>query len=125
MSKQIAFFGFALSLMLLTTSNAACQNEIIVDQRPMIVQSLSGQVQLGDSRDGVKGVLVEDCASDWKVVKTSTHTDDNGHFNLPNASRKQMHYLRLSLLGAHTLLVKVKVDRSGQKELSLILAFST
>jgi len=114
-----------MSLTLLTASIAFCQNEVVVREKPLKAQSLSGRVQLGDSPEGVKGVLVEDCTDDWKVVKTSTYTDDNGHFNFPNASRKQVHYLRLSFHGAHTLQIKVKIDHSQRKELSLALAFST
>lgn len=123
--RKIALFGLFFSFLLLVASTALCQNEVIQREKTMRVQSLSGRVQLGDSPEGVKGVLVEDCTPDWKAVKTSTYTDANGHFNFPDASAKRIHYLRLSFHGAHTLLIKVKIDRSGQKRLHLVLSFST
>jgi hypothetical protein len=101
------------------------QSEIVSIEKLIKTQTLSGRVQLGDSTEGVKGVLVEECSSDWKFVKASTLTDENGHFQLPNGSRKGTHHLRLSLYGAHTLLVKVKITRSGDKELTLVLSFKT
>jgi len=125
MLKKIALLGLFSTFSLLMAANAVCQNEVIEREKPLKAQSLSGRVQLGDSPEGVKGVLVEECTNDWKLVKTSTHTDDNGYFNFPNASRKQMHFLRFSFHGAHTLLIKVRIDRSGQKELSIVLSFST
>lgn len=125
MIRKIALFGLFFGFSLLMAPTALCQNEVIQREKPMKVQSLSGRVQLGDSPEGVKGVLVEDCTPDWKAVKSSTYTDEHGHFNFPDASEKQMHYLRLSLHGAHTLLIKVKIDRSGQKDLRLVLSFST
>jgi hypothetical protein len=125
MLKQTALFGLAFGLTLLIVAGASAQNEVIEREKPLKAQSLSGRVQLGDSPEGVKGVLVEECTKDWKTVKASTHTDEDGHFSFPNASRKRTHYLRLSFHGANTLLVKVKLDRSGQQELSLVLSFST
>ena len=125
MLKQIALFGFALSLALLIVVGTFAQNEVIEREKTLKAQSLSGRVQLGDSPEGVKGVLVEECTKDWKTVKASTHTDENGHFSLPRASKNGIHYLRLSLHAANTLLIKVKIDRSGQNELSLVLSFRT
>ena len=125
MIRQIALFGFFFSFSLVMVPAAICQNEVIKKEKPRKVQSLSGRVQLGDSPEGVKGVLVEDCTPDWKAVKFLTYTDENGHFSFPDASKKQMHYLRLSFHGAHTLLIKVKIDPSGHKELSVVLFFST
>jgi hypothetical protein len=125
MIRKITLFGLFFSLSLVMAQTSLCQSEVIQREKPMKVQSLSGRVRLGDSPEGVKGVLVEDCTPDWKAVKISTYTDENGYFSFPNASKKQMHYLRLSFHGAHTLLIKVRIDRSGHKELSLVLSFST
>jgi hypothetical protein len=125
MIKQILRVGLVLNLALLGVSAGLCQNEVIVRETPMKAQTLSGRVQLGDSPDGVKGVLVEDCDSDWNRVLASMQTDEKGHFNFPNASKDKTHYLRLSFHGAHTLQIKVEIQRSGPKELTLILSFST
>lgn len=112
-------------LGLLVASDIFSQNQIISIDEPLKAQRLSGRVQLGDHPSPVRGVLVELCTKDWKAVKTSTHTDENGHFEFPRASKRELHYLRFSLYGAHTLLVKVKIDRSGPKELSISLTFAT
>jgi hypothetical protein len=125
MLKQSARFGLALSLILLFASNALCQNQVIRIKKPLKAQILSGRVHRGDSSDGVQGVLVEDCTKGWKVVKASTHTDEKGDFDFPNASPTEKHYLRLSLTGARTLLVKVKIVPAGPKELWLSLALIT
>ena len=125
MSTQVTVCQFVLSLTLMIASNAYCQNEIIVRENPMKAQSLSGRVQLGRSPEGVKGVLVEDCTNKWSTVKAWTYTDGNGHFSFANVSPKKIHYLRLSFHGAHTLLIKVKICGSAQKELLLVLNFKT
>lgn len=125
MLKKTVLFGCIIGLTLLVAVAGFGQNEVIVREKPLKARTLSGRVQLGDSPEGVKGVLVEECTSNWKIVKAATRTDENGHFNLPSASKNGIHYLRLSLHGANTLLIKVKIDRSGQKELSLVLSFST
>jgi len=101
------------------------QNEIIQISEPFKVKSLSGKVSLGRSPEGVKGVLVESCSRDWKTVITSTHTNENGYFIFPNASANKIYFLRLSLSGAHTLMIKAKVSKSADKELALVLEFAT
>ncbi len=125
MPRQIVLSRFVVGIGLLLSVTCLGQNEVIVREKPLRAQTLAGRVQLGDSPDGVKGVLVEDCTSDCKIVKASTRTYENGHFNLSRAPNKRMHYLRLSHHGAETLLIKVKIDRSGQKELALVLSFAT
>lgn len=125
MLRIIAFFRVFLSLSLFVATAAQCQNEVIEREEAIRVQSLSGRVRLGDSPEGVKGVLVEYCTRDWKVVTASTLTDEIGRFSFPNVSKKQLHYLRLSFHGAHTLLIKVRIDPLGGKELVLVLSFST
>lgn len=124
MKTRLVQLGF-LSLALLVVRTAFCQTEIIVREKPLESRALGGKVQLGDSPEGVKGVLVEWCSPDWKTVKTSTRTDEKGRFSFPKASEKELHYLRFSLPGAHTLQVKVKIVRSGRKELTVRLEFAT
>jgi len=114
-----------VTILVLVSWNAFAQTQLVVKEKPIKAQSLAGKVQLGDSREGVRGVLVEDCSDDWKAVLASTHTDEGGQFIFAKPSRNRMHYLRLSFPGANTLLVKVKLDHSGEQKLSLVLAFST
>lgn len=115
-----------LFVSLLAVSSSICaQNSLVEIDKPTKAQNLAGRVQLGKSPEGVKGVLVEDCSRDRKTVKFSTHTDKDGRFRFPDASARGIHYLRLSFNGANTLLIKVKLDPSGQAELSLVLSFST
>ena len=123
--RRTSAFGLVFTLALIIAANGRCQTEMIERIKSMKAQNLSGRVQLGDSPEGVKGVLVEECTSDWKTVKASTYTDENGHFQLPSSSEKLLHYLRFSLRGAHTVLIRVKIDRSGPRELMLVLAFMT
>ncbi len=104
---------------------AFSQTEIIVREKPLESRTLAGTVQLGDSPEGVKGVLVEWCSPDWKTVKTSTRTDEKGRFSFGKASMKELHYLRFSFPGTHTLQVKITITRSGPKELTVRLEFAT
>jgi hypothetical protein len=113
------------NLLLLIPPRAASQNEVTEADETFKARNLSGQVQLGDSSEGVKGVLVEDCTPHWKAVKASTHTDNMGRFNFPHASRARVHYLRLSFRGAHTLLIRVKLESTAPQELLLKLSFAT
>jgi len=122
-TKHIGLFGFVFSLLIAVA--ALAHNKIIEIEKPIKAQSLSGLVQIGHSRDGAPGVLVEEFTKDWKTVKASTHTDENGHFSLSSENKGGIHYLRLSHYGINTLRVKVKIDRAGPKELSLTLSPST
>jgi hypothetical protein len=89
-------------------------------------QTLAGVVRIdGSDSDGIKGVLVEDCSSDWKRVIASTETDESGHFSLPNAQKAGLHYLRFSMYAVRTRLVKARIVKKGPKELSVGLNNAT
>jgi hypothetical protein len=107
------------------TTGAYCQNEIVIEQQPIHAQSLSGRVHIVGSPEGVKGVLVEECTRDWKAAKRSTYTDDDGHFSFPGARRNRLYYLRVSLTAFKTVLIKVTIDASGTKQLSVALEYKT
>ncbi len=103
-----------------------CQNAEIVETRIRTTQTLSGTVRPMDPKEmGLEGVLVEDCSPDWKQVVASTRTDGNGHFSFPNANKKNVHYLRFSMPGINTSLIKAKITPSGDKELSIVLNIVT
>jgi hypothetical protein len=92
----------------------------IVEAKIKLTQNLSGIARpMALSEPGVKGVLVEDCSSDWKRVISSTHTD------FPDANREKLHYLRFSMDGINTSLIKAKISKTGDKELSIILNIAT
>jgi hypothetical protein len=112
-------------VFLLLSTASFSQNEIIQISEPIKVKSLSGPVSLGRSPEGIKGVLVESCSRDWKTVIASTHTDENGYFVFPNACANKTYFLRLSLSGAHTLLIKAKISNASDKELAIVLEFKT
>jgi len=98
----------------------------IVEAKIKLTQNLSGIARpMALSEPGVKGVLVEDCSSDWKRVISSTHTDEKGHFDFPDANREKLHYLRFSMDGINTSLIKAKISKTGDKELSIILNIAT
>src|SRR4051812_15448328 len=87
MRRKIWLVIVSLYLSSVVGSIFWCQNAIEI-QGPLRAQRLSGRVQLGDSPEGVPGVLVERCSRDWKTVKDSIHTDANGRFDFPNASKR-------------------------------------
>lgn len=111
--------------VLLFALSAPCQNEIIEIDKPFEAQGLSGKVRVGDDPAGVKGALVEYCTPHWKSTTDSTHTDETGSFSFPKMPKRKLHYLRLSFPGAHTVLIKVRITRSGPKDFSLALPFRT
>jgi len=97
-----------------------------VEERIRTTQTLSGTVRPGDvTEKGLKDVLVEDCSPDWKMVIASTHTDENGHFNLLGADKKKLHYLRFSKYGINTSLIKARIGTRGDRDLSIILNVAT
>lgn len=89
-------------------------------------QTLAGVVRIEDADfPGEKGVLVEDCSSDWGQIFASTRTDDLGHFKLPDTSKAKLHYLRFSKYAVRTELVKARIVKRGPKELSINLDNAT
>jgi hypothetical protein len=93
---------------------------------PFKAQTLAGIVRAGWPEAAVMGILVEECTSDWKVVKFSTKTDGNGHFSLPDQAAKGLHYLRLSGYGFNPTLIKVIISRNAHdKELALRIYVAT
>ena len=101
-----------------------CQNVVVLEETLLTSQSLSGHVQLGANESGLRGVHIDICDSKWKTVVASTTSDEDGMFTFPSR-RKGLYYLRLSLPGANTLLVKVKLSSWGPKRLSLKLTPAT
>ncbi|MGB8030965.1 MAG: hypothetical protein WCF30_15035 [Terracidiphilus sp.] len=94
--------------------------------KPFKAQTLAGFVRLGSTEVAAGGVLVEECTGDWKVVKSSTKTDEVGHFSLPGTSSKGLHYLRLSGNGFDPTLIKVIVSKTAHdKELALKITVAT
>ena len=59
------------------------------------------------------------------TVKTSTRTDEKGHFEFGQASKSELHFLRFSFPGAHSLEIEVRIISSGPKELTVRLEFAT
>ncbi|MGA3370514.1 MAG: hypothetical protein ABSC48_02010 [Terracidiphilus sp.] len=96
-------------------------------------QSLSGTIRVGcgdcikgasidETSTILKGALVEEMTTDWKTVLSTTRTDENGHFSIPNPASKNLHYLRLSFYGCHTTYVKVRITRwTRKKEVTLFI----
>jgi len=107
----------------LASSSLAHGVSLIEVSKVMHATALSGIVAFGDPKDGIPGVLVEDCTAGWKKPVASTRTDENGNFKLPVAKLGSTHYLRISREGWDTLLVKVKiVRRAGVLVLNLRLS---
>ncbi len=124
MKQRAILLVCVLGASLFCTS-AYCQNAVMVQQEVLISQALSGHVQLGAVRSGLRNVLIEVCDAEWKKSIASTTTDIDGAFSFPALKSKKTYHLRLSMPGANTLLVKVKIKSSGPKELSLSLTPAT
>ncbi len=93
---------------------------------PFKAQALAGIVRAGSPDVAVEGVLVQECTSGWKAVKSSTRTDVAGHFSLPDTLSKGLHYLRLSGYGFNPTLIKVIISRTAHdKELALKIYVAT
>lgn len=115
----------SLSLVLLVLAlGGFCQNAVVLEETVLTSQSLSGHVRLGANESGLHGVHIDICDSKWKNVVASTTSDEDGMFSFPSR-RKGLYHLRLSLPGANTLLVKVKLASKGPAQLSLTLTPAT
>jgi hypothetical protein len=112
-----------LSLVLLA-SRGFCQNTVVLEGTVLTSRSLSGHVQLGANESGLRGLQINICDSKWIKVLASTTSDEDGMFNFPSR-RRGLYHLRLSLPGANTLLVKVKLASKGPNRLSLTLTPAT
>ena len=99
---------------------AECQGRVeMVFKEEFISQTLSGHVQIGDSTEGVKNVLVEVCTPRWKKPVVSTKTDSGGNFSFPTPKSGKLYYLRLTLDGMNPMLLKMRVKASGPKRVDL------
>jgi len=121
--KTIATFVAAFTLTL-GTVNLWAQNTLEVHKKAVAAQVLAGTVRVGQGGEGAKGVRVERCTNSWKSVKSSTTTDENGHFEF-DAVREGIYYLRFSATGLTTTLVRVRIRKSAPKELSITIPFAT
>jgi hypothetical protein len=72
---------------------------------------LEGTVK--DAVAGLSAVLVEDCSSNWEERLVEVRTDGNGRFELPSTPDGSTHYLRFSLPGLATVLLKVDLVQGG------------
>jgi hypothetical protein len=104
--------------------SASGQNAIELREKPVTAQMLAGTVRVGDGGGGAKGVLVERCTRDWKVVVSSTTTDEDGHFEFPGIGQGTR-YLRFSAAGVITTLLKVRISKWAPKEMSIAIRFAT
>ncbi len=123
-NRHIVTTSFLSLVILLLAFSGFCQNVVVLEETVLTSRSLSGHVQLGANESGIHGVQVEICDSKWTKVFASTTSDEDGMFNFPSR-RGGLYHLRLSLPGANTLLVKVKVASKGPNRLSLTLTPAT
>jgi hypothetical protein len=116
------------TLVVLGAGPLFCSQGVALVQyaEPFEARTLAGTVFASSSVVAGKGVLIEECTPDWKVVKASTKTDEAGHFSLSGLASKGLHYLRLSGYGFNTTLVKARISSGARdKELSLRIAVGT
>jgi len=125
---------FVLAVVLLVTFSrlVAAQRTVIDDQRLKVSQRLAGYVHVRSER--IKGVLVEVCASPWKIkgnisckkLLGSATTDANGSFSFPSLRGKGIYYMRFDgSNGLNPLFVRVQLKSSGTPELSIELPVAT
>ena len=115
------FFG---ALLTLGVVNLAGQNTLEVHEKPIAARVLAGTVRVGQGGEGARSVRVEQCTSNWQTVKSSTITDENGHFEFTSV-REGTYYLRFSAPGLTMTLVMVQIRKSAPKELSITIPFAT
>jgi hypothetical protein len=126
MTNEIVLKAMICSQIVLLVSSAGISQLTEVVDKVQITQSLAGVVRIWDPNSaGVRGVLVEECSSNWDHVLASTLTDDSGHFKLSNDPKRNLYYLRFSMNNMRTLLIKVKTTKRGSKELSIVLDYAT
>jgi hypothetical protein len=89
----------------------------VVYEKELKSTSLSGTVYLENaSREGLKGILIEECSSDWKSVKQAIHTNEKGHFAFADHSDRGLHYVRLSAPGFRQTFFKVRITMWTKKK---------
>jgi hypothetical protein len=104
--------------------SAKAQTQLVVQEGVIVSRSLSGHVNIGLEKVAGKGVTVELCSPDWKIILASTKTDDNGYFSLEKPPGK-LFYLRFSSTGVNPLQVKVRLSKHAAQDLSIHLSIAT
>ena len=112
--------AFVLLLLPLGLRAAAQEGPDGSVDHPFLVQKLAGSVHIaGQNATFLSTVLVEECDPGWMNVLNSTRTDYHGHFSLKPATRKKLHYIRVSAAGFETGMFHVVLARDGAPELQL------
>jgi hypothetical protein len=122
--KKVGILIAAFILTFGALDRLSGQNTIEVHEKPLASQVLAGTVRVGQGGEGAKGVRVEQCTRNWKAVKSSTTTNENGRFEFPGVG-EGTYYLRFSAPGLTTTLIKVRICKSAPKEMSVTIPFAT
>jgi hypothetical protein len=119
--NHLKHIGFLLVLLALGVTLAGAQGtSTITYPKPFDVRALRGKVVIANTRDPLESVLVEECTSDGKTVVQSGRTNNTGHFDLRSSLVKGEHYLRFSMPGMNTVMIRVHVLRlSPKSEISI------
>jgi hypothetical protein len=113
-----------LAALLLPPLPARPQMVLITFDHPFQSQTLRGTVS-DPTGASVMGVLIEDCDTNFKQVRASTWTDENGHFTLRHGRIGTTHFLRVSKDGFDPMQITVQLRRSADPELSIKLHIAT
>jgi hypothetical protein len=113
-----------LAALLFSPPPAKPQLVLITFDHPFQSQKLKGTV-VDSSGETVMGVLIEDCDPNFKHVRTSTRTDENGRFALRHGRTGTTHNLRVSKDGFDPMQLTVQLKRSGDPDLKIQLVIAT
>ena len=126
MNKRAFRVAILLVLGYIFAYEGICQNAVIEESRIRSTQTLSGRVQFGPVSSGLKDVLIEVCDSQWKNPTARTTTNGDGDFSFPKLSQQKLYYLKISMPGANTLLLKVRLSPiAAKKKLTIKLIAAT
>ena len=110
---------------LFACGSAAAQTQVVVEE-PICSAELRGFVTFGEATlaegGGAVGVLVEELSRGSSKTVHEARTDDNGEFHIRGGARRSgtIWQLRLSLPGAATTIIKMKINpRCGEPTIKL------
>ena len=115
----------ALGLVMFWAAGSANATERVVQKEISVSRELAGHVLVRGSEEPANGVTVELCSPDWKGVLASTKTDEKGHFSLEKPETGKLFNIRVSAPGMDIYELRVRIEKSADKELTIRISVAT